>query len=178
MAWTTPKTWSVGETLTAANFNAHIRDEFNIVNPNNQSFLWPIHKTADQSVTSSTTLIDDTHLQFAIAAQHEYVFELMLAVTGPGFLKVAFNAPSGSAGWWVIEQTISGSRNTATVLTSTFVDGEALGGNTNGDLVWLNGYVDNGATAGTVKLRWAQQTSNGSATILKKGSYLRAYRVA
>lgn len=178
MAWTTPKTWSVGETLTAANFNTHIRDNLGMLNPNNQAFVWPLYKTADQSVTSSTALIDDTHLQFAIAAQHEYIFELVLAVTGPGFTKVAFNAPAGSAGWWSLEQTITGTRASSTTLTSTFVDGESISGNTNGDLINLNGYVDNGATAGTFKLRWAQGSSNGSPTILKKGSWLRAYRVA
>ena len=29
MAWTTPKTWAVGEVLTAANMNLHLRDNLN-----------------------------------------------------------------------------------------------------------------------------------------------------
>ena len=55
MGWTAPKTWCVGETLTAANFNTHIRD--------NQLAEGPhliARKTADQSVTSSAVLVDDT----------------------------------------------------------------------------------------------------------------------
>ena len=54
MAWTTPKSWSVGELLTAANFNAQIRD--------NTAYLAAMAKTqvqhtptADYTRTGATT---------------------------------------------------------------------------------------------------------------------------
>ena len=33
MAWSTPKTWTTGELVTAAQLNAHLRDNLNVVNP-------------------------------------------------------------------------------------------------------------------------------------------------
>lgn len=34
MAWTTPRTWSPGETVTAALMNAHVRDNMNVLKTN------------------------------------------------------------------------------------------------------------------------------------------------
>ena len=34
MAWTTPRTWSPGETVTAALMNAHVRDNLNVLKTN------------------------------------------------------------------------------------------------------------------------------------------------
>ena len=33
MAWTTPRTWTTGELVTAALLNSHLRDNLNVVNP-------------------------------------------------------------------------------------------------------------------------------------------------
>jgi hypothetical protein len=38
MAWTTPRTWTTGELVTAAIMNAHIRDNQNVLNPAGVSF--------------------------------------------------------------------------------------------------------------------------------------------
>jgi hypothetical protein len=38
MAWTTPRTWTTGELVTAAIMNAHIRDNQNVLNPSGVSF--------------------------------------------------------------------------------------------------------------------------------------------
>lgn len=47
MAWTTPRTWSPGETVTAALMNAHVRDNMNIlkVAVDNNGFLLTAVKT-------------------------------------------------------------------------------------------------------------------------------------
>jgi hypothetical protein len=42
----------------------------------------------------------------------------------------------------------------------------------------VHGLLVVGGTAGTVKLQWAQNTSNVTATILKSGSFLVLRRVA
>jgi hypothetical protein len=164
LAWTTPKTWSAGETLTAANFNAQIRDNLALV-PHN------IPKTADQSVTSSTALIDDTHLQFAIGASEAWNFRFVLAITGPGFLKAAFNAPAGATGWWDFVPHDSANAKGLRI-SATFVDGETQANTGDPVVYYIDGYVLNSATPGTFKLRWAQANSNGTATVLKKGSWL------
>lgn len=39
MAWTTPRTWTTGELVTAAIMNAHIRDNQNTLNPAGVSFF-------------------------------------------------------------------------------------------------------------------------------------------
>ena len=53
MAWTTPRTWVTDELVTAAIMNSAVRDNFN------STMHLVARKTADQSVTSSTTLVAD-----------------------------------------------------------------------------------------------------------------------
>ena len=160
-----PKTWSAGETLTAANFNAQIRDAL-LLAPHR------IPKTADQSVTSSTALVDDTHLQFAIGSSEAWEFRFVLFTTGPGFLKVALNAPAAASGWWAHNRTDVGAVQMNAQAAATFVDGETKSTTATPDQVTITGYCLNSSTAGTFKLRWAQVSSNGTATIVLKGSWL------
>jgi hypothetical protein len=44
--------------------------------------------------------------------------------------------------------------------------------------VFIKGLVDNGASAGNVNFRWAQNTSLGTATTIRKHSHLTASRIA
>jgi len=39
MAWTSPATWSVGQIVTAANLNTHLRDNLTTLNPNDAAGL-------------------------------------------------------------------------------------------------------------------------------------------
>lgn len=39
MAWTSPRTYTTGELITAAILNTHVRDNFNVVNPTAAQFL-------------------------------------------------------------------------------------------------------------------------------------------
>jgi hypothetical protein len=49
MAWTTPKTWTVGEVLTAANLNTHLRDNLGEV----WRELTYVERTSDLSLSST-----------------------------------------------------------------------------------------------------------------------------
>lgn len=49
MAWTTPRTWVAGETVTAALFNSHIRDNFNAIGA-----AWTAYTPTITGVTTST----------------------------------------------------------------------------------------------------------------------------
>src|SRR3989304_4232685 len=54
-----------------------------------------IRKPADQPVTNSTTLVNDTHLKFAMAANEKWAFEACLFTAGPSGadIKIAFDVP-------------------------------------------------------------------------------------
>jgi hypothetical protein len=162
--------------------NTHVRDDLKFLNPLDQTIAIPLIKTADQSVTSSTVLVDDTHLQFAIGASQAWTFELALATTGPGFLKLVFTAPTSAAGWWHMDRGVGGASfgtvSRKTTDAATFIDGESQETTATPDTARIGGYVLNSTSAGTFKLRWAQVASNGTATVVKKGSWLVAHRLA
>lgn len=55
MAWTAPKTWTVGEVLTAANLNLHLRDNLNALAPDGAGALPGWNPVVTQSVTPGQT---------------------------------------------------------------------------------------------------------------------------
>lgn len=66
MAWTTPKTWSVDELLSAANYNTHIRDNLNALKAP-PSHVIERDNTALYSTTSTTMVaVDTTNLRASI----------------------------------------------------------------------------------------------------------------
>lgn len=142
-----------------------------------------VRKTANESVSSSSTLQDDDHLTFPIAANEEWVavYKLSLgsALGATGF-KVAVTVPSGAsmeAGCKIacLLGSVAGGRTStsgATIINNTFAAAEAGG---DADVhVW----VSNGATPGSVTLQWAQSNVTSSALTLFKGSFLVKHRIA
>jgi hypothetical protein len=177
MPWTAPKTWSSGETLTAANFNTHIRDNLTVTNH------LIAHKTADESVTSSTTFQPDDHLTFAVAANEIWVTTWRFMASGDtaGDIQVRWTFPSGgtirvggiyvNAGGTILGAQIdTGTSPTAAVDFST----PAAGARTSE----LQVTYTNGGTAGNLALEWAQATSSGTATVLKQYSAVYGGRIA
>jgi hypothetical protein len=147
-----------------------------------------VAKTADESVTSSTTLQNDDHLFFTVDAAGTYVFDVWLygtsAANAAGDLKVGFTFPTGtchmggagasinlaadsidSGEWLAFAPATSGSTVTqfglSTAVTQSHVHGTLI------------------ATAtGTLRLQWAQFSSSASASTLKAGSHMLVRRVA
>jgi hypothetical protein len=139
-------------------------------------------KTADESVTSSTTLQDDDHLTFAIAANEEWVADFWidggsaLSTTG---MKIAINAPAGATINAVA--SIIGNATTAvsiskrTTSIATAIDfTTALTTNMGDGDISLKLWCLNGANAGNITLQWAQSTSNATSLIFRKGSHMNA----
>lgn len=142
-------------------------------------------KTADESVTSSTTLQDDDHLTFAIGASEEWVGNLELSVgaslstTG---IKVTLTAPSGATAEYDAIQlhfspagvhTNSGrstTLGTAINFTTTVAADSAK--------IKMAFWILNSTTAGSVTLQFAQSTSIATGVTIRKGSFLIAHRVA
>lgn len=58
MAWTTPKTWTVGEVLTAAGLNTHLRDNLNALRFTSLG-TGTVNNTAWTSVTVTSIAEDD-----------------------------------------------------------------------------------------------------------------------
>jgi hypothetical protein len=177
MGFTTPKTWSSGETLTAANFNTYIRD--------NQLSFGPhliVRKTSDEAQSSNTALQNDSNLQLSVAANEIWHVQYNLKTTIPitPQMKMAFTFPSGG------EVNLCGTEfNAAGTLTKITFQGtttptatqDFLGSSVNRHIV-IEGVFVNGSTAGTLILQWAQNVSNASATIMKANSTLWAVKLA
>jgi hypothetical protein len=127
-------------------------------------------KTSDESVTSSTALQSDDTLNPAIAASAVQVLEWVLHINGSaaGGVKVALNVPSGATGTWGV---VGEANANLTDVTDTGALTLTLPG-TNAKLYVLRAAIVNGANAGTVTLRWAQNASDGTATTIKAGSHV------
>ena len=150
-----------------------------------------IVKTADETVTSSTTLQNDDHLVLAAVANAVYVFALDLYITEStdyvGDSKMSFTCPTGAT------FDMHGAGAHATSFTGgTSSDGEWIGklatssagatlaygvGNVL-TAVRVYGRLVMSSTAGNLQLQWAQNTSDGTGTTLKAGSYMMMTRVA
>jgi hypothetical protein len=164
--------FTAGQPLTAAQLNA--------IN----GF---VSKTADQSVTSSTTLTNDTHLSFAIPAAGTYLADLYLYVTSAanaaGSIKLGFSFPAGtlhfaSDGGTGMATGTSGSGEWAAALSATSGT-TVLNYSVNTGAMYINTHAILTATAsGTLRLMWAQIASNVNATTVKAGSHMRVTQVA
>lgn len=167
MAYTDPRTWTTNELVTAAIMNTHVRDNF-------RATTSTIPKTADESVTSSAVLQDDDHLTFSIAANEVWYVcfvQWVSCASASVDYKNAFEGPAS-----VTYHLSSYGANTAGTFaytnhrsvadTSTWIAGST------GNLLLSEGIVVNGGTAGNFRLQWSQAVSNGTATVLKRGSTL------
>ena len=153
------------------------------------SFLQPLYvrKTADESVLSSTALQDDDMLTLTVEASATYeVSSLILYTSGTTEdFKFDFQGPAGA----VFDYTPN-SGDTSDTDQYTLVNyGYAVFGtpvSTNGDsapsnvhTVYPYGLLRTSVTAGSVRFRFAQNTSGaGTAATCKAGSFLMARRIA
>ena len=133
-----------------------------------------IYKSADESVVSSVTLQDDDQLQFPMAANTKYRFEFVLfrphlgnpdfkaTLAGPGapnYLRAYANMTVTSASF---EAPITSYGTLYTVSTSGNYEVSDR----------IVGTVENGATAGNLRLQWAQNTSSATAATIYRGSFV------
>lgn len=146
-------------------------------------------KTAIQTVSASTTLVDDNHLSLTVDGNATYTVTLNLLVTGTGAptgdLKFAWSVPTnatfvGSA--WAYLVTTTGDDNSSLANTGRFVSfNETTIGNTGAVATALPcvviGQLTTASGSGTFKLQWAQVSASGTTT-LGVGSYLDLKRVA
>lgn len=166
--------YSAGQRLTAANANI-MQNVFGVIKP------------SDQSVTSSTVLVNDTSLLIASAslvASATYKVDVMIDyegfTNGSGDLKTNWVTPAGST----LNLGISTYLNTSGANGAPLIvkGGVSLAWGTSGAgttrALLLSGTLVMAATLANFQLQWAQNTSSTTATIVHAGSYLLMSRVA
>jgi hypothetical protein len=132
-------------------------------------------KSANESVTSSTVVQNDDHLKLSLAANKTYIIDGVVfasSTSGTPDIKIAFAGQTGSdikVGYTddVDDMVLSSGEESQTI---------ALQANRPRS-IHIAGTVVTGSTSGDFQLKWAQDTSNGNATTVMAGSYLRAQEI-
>lgn len=127
-------------------------------------------KTLDESVISNTTLQDDDELLVAVAAASIYDLTLDLYYTSgvTPDLKFGWTYPAGTTIKASMQGYFSGVMQSV-LISQTGVN--SLDGGTDFACV-VRGRIFTSSTAGTLRLQWAQVTSNATNTTVLAGSAL------
>ena len=160
-------TFNVGDVLAASDVN---------------SWLAPLAgvKSADQTISSQTTLVNDADMRFAMAATATYEFRVYLRYssgTGQDW-KSSFSIPAGAVcRFQRIGKDLSGNFGSVTEQTdagSVTSLGSGVGSILNANFI---GVVATTGTAGNLVFQWAQNTSGAFNTTLYQYSYLVGRRI-
>jgi hypothetical protein len=201
MSWTAPRTWTSSEVISAAIMNTHVRDEFLETAPAKASaaaqqvfstaanaiamVTGSKYKTADETVNNSTTLQNDDHLAWTVAANEVWAFHGFLYFTvasGDPGAKWTFTVPASCTGWYLVNgpaANVDGAGVADQAFPGAIATTRTYGvSGLTSFLVALDGVIINGANAGTVQFQWAQNSLVASDLKLKLGSYLDLKRLA
>lgn len=153
----------------------NIGDFVTIVKPSNETL--PL---------STTTMQDDDHLFLPVEANATYLMDgdIIYSATATADLQVGWSGPSGAAmEWssWAYSAAGSGSPAYEGILkfeSRNIGQTQAWGGT--GAIIHAQpkGCLSTSGTAGTLKFRWAQQTSEATGNIVYAKSWIRLQRVA
>lgn len=139
-------------------------------------------KSADKTITNSTTFDPDNHLFLPVASNSIYILDSMLLYAGPadpaGGIKFDWTGPAGFTINWVNYGVLG--VGTGTLTSYDAVMETAAGGRFHGTAglpttlsLQPKGVVRTLGTAGTLTLRWAQAAANATGTTLKTDSFIR-----
>lgn len=137
-----------------------------------------VTKTADESVTSSTTLQDDDHLTYTLDANKHYYIELILLWSRSNTSANVDTAKYGMTGSSVgILRRMSNALVALTDGTSTISSGNTfMNVGTTGNVFSDNAIATFRTTASTaITFRWAQISSSATGSTLRKGSCMKIY---
>jgi hypothetical protein len=165
-----------------------------VINSNYYNYPKIILKTADESITNSTTLQNDNHLVTTLEANFLYEIDCHLYVLAgtTGDFKCLWTL-GGSASFNLGSvYTIRAGKGIGTSATSTTNSTNQFdtvlnmqdypttaynygggGGGSYGTYVNEKIIISTLSGSGTLTLQWAQAVSNATATIVKKGSYVK-----
>ncbi|MEU8920286.1 glycosyl hydrolase family 28-related protein [Kitasatospora sp. NPDC048545] len=142
------------------------------------------YKGSNQSVTSSTTLVNDSALVVALAANATYRIDGYISYTGDnspaGDLQCTLTVPSGATGSWSSFGVPTGALTAYDAVAIGFATTRRLG--TNGAATPMalrpGGVVVTSATSGNLQFQFAQGASSTTSTTVRSGSVLIATRIA
>jgi hypothetical protein len=150
-----------------------------------------VRKTANESVTNSTTPQADDHLYATLPANSIWEVEILLrtqsagADNSNGGIRVQLNAPTGTSMQVFVEIRKGGSGSDLNhhwqygwiTASNTPVGYDPIPGTTQTGAVKLKGLVIVGSTGGTLQLYWAQNAANTNATTVYANSYMKLTRI-
>lgn len=150
---------------------------------NNVLMYSEVIKSATETVNASATLQADDELLFTMAANTRYRFEFEIFYSSTAAADFKFELDSTGAtdpttivtaySW--MAPGAAGSY-TSGVISTINTSVSPVSGTTGDGHILIRGYVLNGADAGDLRLRWAQDTSTAVNTSIYRGSNLK-YRV-
>lgn len=136
-------------------------------------------KSADQSISGSTVLANDSELLFVAGAAVTYELQILVIYASPAGgatpdMKVAFGEDATARG--VLNSTVLGTTDTPSAFSQNCDQAATvtIGTNAANRLANFWGYYT--GNGGTFRVLWAQNTSDANATIMRARSQLR-YRV-
>lgn len=163
----TVKVFNVGDVLAAADVN---------------SWLAPLAavKSANQTISSQTALVNDADLRISLASTAQYEFHAFIrydSTTGADF-KMSMSVPAGAdCRYGVTRQNLSNAFG-GNVDNGAADNVQCLGAGVGNIVVaTLFGMAFTSGTAGNLIFQWAQNTSTAGNTTLHQFSYLSARRI-
>lgn len=130
-------------------------------------------KPSDESTNTDTVLGDDAALLIPLAANTNYIVKGSIFVTtgATGDFKWAMNGPASPTR--IIYGGTTAAAGGPDLAAQTSYDSPLAITQTSTDLiVELSAIIENGSNTGNLIFRWAQNTSNGTNTTVRKGSYM------
>lgn len=148
-----------------------------------------VRKSATESLASNTTMQNDDHITFTLAASAVYELRAYLAVSGPsaGDFKTQWAFTGPASGGSHTNRSALGPATTVTDVADTNVRSSRQGwttsvtygtDGTNTSHIEESGLLDTAAGSGTITLQWAQNTSNATSTVVSNSSYAVLERLA
>lgn len=131
-------------------------------------------KEADETLSSNNTLQNDDELFFAVAANEVWQFEgsMFIDTISSADFRFAVTGPSGAVGRVFAAYSDTAAFD-AHVGAGDLGDTIDLQTANTGTLVRFWGGIHNGANAGNLQVQWAQRVSQGTATTVHAGSYIK-----
>lgn len=132
-------------------------------------------KSARQTVTNSTTFVQDNHLSATLKANKTYLLEMELFISAPasGGFKYYMNTTEFTHGKANVVNSMLTAMNVGVAGNITQNTTSSININTNGNNFRMIGKITVGASDKVLNLFWAQTTSNATGTYIEENSFMR-----
>jgi hypothetical protein len=148
---------------------------------------WAVYKSVAQTVTDSTTLVNDSQLYLPLLGQGTWAWRLWAPAvsslaTGSGDLKIAFTWPSGvSVAWGAIGYSASASSAVnINAVRSTSGSTSSIGVGTTQVFFTVEGTLSlTSSVSGNLQFQFAQNTASSGATVtVGAGAFMAGWQIA